>query len=252
MWSDPARSCVGQGSAAGAGAGVREASWRGRSWEERELQAEGLPVQRPRGRRALGASKGWRGARGLTGWSGWVPGPTWRTGCLVYSCGRRRSHSLHRHQEVLSDSVSSLSPRHVGWGFLPRGRPGYSFNKRSGSYFASAFRWALRHSRERARVAGIPGGGHQDLKRRAENMMLVRGKVLRAAVGTQARAVTRGHWGGTSDYLEGLHEGGGTLSIKIVAPWAFSTGHQGIGRGERAVLGGLKCLLQRLGSTSLP
>lgn len=116
MWSDPARSCVGQGSAAGAGAGVREASWRGRSWEERELQAEGLPVQRPRGRRALGASKGWRGARGLTGWSGWVPGPTWRTGCLVYSCGRRRSHSLHRHQEVLSDSVSSLSPRHVGWG----------------------------------------------------------------------------------------------------------------------------------------
>lgn len=116
MWSDPARSCVGQGSAAGAGAGVGEASWRGHSWEERELRAEGLPVQRPRGRRALGASKGWRGARGLTGWSGWVPGPTWRTGCLVYSCGRRRSHSLHRHQEVLSDSVSSLSPRHVGWG----------------------------------------------------------------------------------------------------------------------------------------
>lgn len=109
MWSDPARSCVGQGSAAGAGAGVGEASWRGHSWEERELQAEGLPVQRPRGRRALGASKGWRGARGLTGWSGWVPGPTWRTGCLVYSCGRRWSHSLHHHQEVLSDSVSSLS-----------------------------------------------------------------------------------------------------------------------------------------------
>lgn len=242
------------------GPGVRSRCWgwcRGGFLEGALLGGKGTPGRRAAcaetpGQEGAWCLQGMERGRGLTGWSGWVPGPTWRTGCLVYSCGRRRSHSLHRHQEVLSDSVSSLSPRHVGWGFLPRGRPGYSFNKRSGSYFASTFRWALRHSRERARVAGIPGGGHQDLKRRAENMMLVRGKVLRAAVGTQARAVTRGHWGGTSDYLEGLHEGGGTLSIKIVAPWAFSTGHQGIGRGERAVLGGLKCLLQCLGSTSLP